>query len=63
MKPPSPFIAIVDKNGEVWETIPRTASMQNITSAVDAANRNRKWSAPHEAWLWNGAVWYHFKTH
>lgn len=63
MNAPSPFIAIVDKNGDVWETLSRNCSMQNIKSVVEHNDRSRAWSAPHSALLWNGAVWYPFKIH
>lgn len=61
MKPPAPFVAIVDKGGEVYSTLPRGASMREVETTVSHADKMRSWGAPHSAWLWNGAVWYHFK--
>ena len=63
MNTPAPFIAIIDKKGDVWETASRSCSMQNIKCLVEHNDRSRPWSAPHAAVLWNGAVWYPFKIH
>ena len=61
MNAPNPFIIIVDKSGEIWESLSRSASMQSVVYSVAHHDRSRPWCAPHAAWLWNGAVWYPFK--
>jgi hypothetical protein len=60
-KSPNAFLVVVDVNGEIWEIIPRSASMEDISYSVAHSNRIRSWVAPHSVWLWNGAVWYPFR--
>lgn len=52
---PNPFVAIVDKDGDVDDCVTMHDDM--IQSVLRAKDRDDPDYAPHSALLWDGTVW------